>query len=107
MIAAGYDAGAFDMAGAMIISTEGFRGIAEMLMAAADELCEGRMVLEHEGGYNSSNTPFPALALLETVCGIRTGINDSHYPMIKDSPDQKLQAHQDEVIRSVQAAFGL
>jgi acetoin utilization deacetylase AcuC-like enzyme len=107
MIAAGFDAGAFDMTGAMIVSTEGFRKIAKMLMAAADELCEGRIVLEHEGGYNPSNTPFSALAVLATVCGIRTGIDDPHYPMIKDSPDQKLQAHQDEVIRSVQAAFGL
>lgn len=107
LVAAGYDAGAYDPTSAMMVSTEGFRAIADMLVAAAGELCNRRIVMEQEGGYNPSVTPFSALAVLESVCGIRTGIEDPHQALIKDSPDHALQPHQDEVIRKAQAAFGL
>lgn len=91
----------------MIVSTEGFRAIAELLVRVAAEVCEGRLILEHEGGYHPVATPFSVLATIETLCGIDTGIEDPFYPLIKDSPDQQLLAHQDEVIRRVQAEFDL
>ena len=107
LVAAGYDGGGFDPTGSMIISTDGFRAIAGMLVEAAGELCEGRLILEHEGGYNPWATPFSVLATIEVLSGIRTGVEDPYLQFIKDSPDQKLLRHQEEIIEQVRSAFGL
>ena len=107
LVAAGYDGAAFDLTSSMIISTDAFRKMAEMLVEVAAETCGGRMILEHEGGYNPWATPFSVLATIEALCGVNTGIEDPYMVLIKDSPDHQLLPHQDEVINQVQAAFDL
>jgi len=52
LVSAGYDAHVDDPLGAMEISTEGFRTLAQRVCALADELCDGHLVLILEGGYN-------------------------------------------------------
>jgi acetoin utilization deacetylase AcuC-like enzyme len=107
LVAAGYDAAAFDLTSSMILSSNGFRAINTLLMDAAAELCRGRIILEHEGGYNPWATPFSVLATLEALSAIHTGIEDPYYFLIKDCPDHELLPHQDDVIKQVQKAFDL
>jgi len=52
MVSAGFDAHEMDPLGQLRMTTEGFGRLTKMLVAAADELCEGRVVLVTEGGYD-------------------------------------------------------
>lgn len=107
LVAAGYDAGAFDLTSGMIVTSEGFRNVTQQLVDAANELCQGRIILEHEGGYSPVATPFSVLSSIEVLSGVKTGVEDPHYVLVKDSPDQQLLPHQDEVISQAVRAFEL
>ena len=52
MISAGFDAHERDPLAGCRMTTEGFAALAALLFDAADRLCEGRVVLVTEGGYD-------------------------------------------------------
>jgi len=52
MISAGFDAHEMDPLGQLRMTTEGFGRLTRTLVALADEVCEGRVVLVTEGGYD-------------------------------------------------------
>lgn len=107
LVAAGYDGGAFDLTSGMIVTSEGFRNITQQLVDAAQEICNGRIILEHEGGYSPVATPFSVLSSIEVLSGLRSGVEDPHLALVKDSPDQLLLPHQDAVIQEAVEKFGL
>ncbi|RMD90426.1 MAG: class II histone deacetylase, partial [Alphaproteobacteria bacterium] len=67
VVACGFDAAAFDPLGRMLATAETFREMTRMLMQAAGELCAGRLVMVHEGGYSEVHVPFCAHAVLEEL----------------------------------------
>lgn len=52
MISAGFDAHEQDPLGQVRMTTDGFRRLTKTLIDLADDVCEGRMVLVTEGGYD-------------------------------------------------------
>ena len=54
LVSAGFDAHERDPLASMQVSTEGFAALVGMLRGVADEVCEGRLVLTLEGGYDLS-----------------------------------------------------
>ena len=52
VISAGFDAAAADPLAGMSLTTAGFRGLTDRLLAAADRHCGGRVVSVLEGGYD-------------------------------------------------------
>lgn len=52
LVSAGFDAHEHDPLGACRMTTEGIRTLTRRLVEAADRLCEGRLVLVTEGGYD-------------------------------------------------------
>jgi acetoin utilization deacetylase AcuC-like enzyme len=52
LVSAGYDAHWSDPLGPMVLSAEGYNALTSSLIALADELCDGKIVLVLEGGYN-------------------------------------------------------
>jgi len=52
VVPSGFDGSMYDPLGRMMAYSETYRAMTRMLMAAADELCGGRLVLCLEGGYN-------------------------------------------------------
>lgn len=52
MISAGFDAHEMDPLGQLRMTTAGFGRLTTLLLALADETCEGRVVLATEGGYD-------------------------------------------------------
>jgi acetoin utilization deacetylase AcuC-like enzyme len=52
MISAGFDAHELDPLGQLRMTTEGFDRLTRALLAEADALCEGRVVMVTEGGYD-------------------------------------------------------
>lgn len=53
MISAGFDAHELDPLGQLRMSTAGFARLTKALVAVADEICGGRVVLVTEGGYDT------------------------------------------------------
>lgn len=69
IVACGYDAAAIDPLGRMLATADTFRQMTRRTMEAAGDLCGGRLMLAHEGGYSEAYVPFCGHAVLETLCG--------------------------------------
>jgi acetoin utilization deacetylase AcuC-like enzyme len=52
MISAGFDAHEHDPLGQLRMTTEGFGRLTKALVGLADEVCDGKVVLVTEGGYD-------------------------------------------------------
>lgn len=76
VIACGLDPNCFDPLARMQAHSETFRAMAQQIMALASELCEGRLVVAHEGGYSEAYVPFCGHAIIETLAGLRTDVVD-------------------------------
>jgi len=103
IVPCGFDAGAHDPLGRMQMHSEGYRNLTRKMMAAADELCEGRLVLCHEGGYNAATVPFYGLAVIEQLSGSRTEVVDPFLELMTALGGQELQPHQEAAIGEAQA----
>ena len=57
-----------------------FAKMTAMVMAVADEVCDGRVVAMHEGGYSEAYVPFCGHAVVEQLAGIDTGLSDPFLP---------------------------
>ena len=69
IVACGFDASGVDPLSRMLCSAETFRLMTRALMHEADELCGGRLVMAHEGGYSEVHVPFCGHAVLEEMSG--------------------------------------
>ncbi len=69
IVACGFDAGAFDPLGRMFATSETFREMTRATKSLAEEVCCGRLVLVHEGGYSEAHVPFCGHATLEALSG--------------------------------------
>ncbi|WP_321393658.1 class II histone deacetylase [Emcibacter sp.] len=101
-VPSGFDAGAHDPLGRMMMHGEGYRSLTNKLLGVADELCGGRIVMSHEGGYNAPTVPFYGLAVMEALSGIKTEVEDPFMALLEGLGGQELQPHQDEVIRAAE-----
>ena len=102
VIASGYDASYFDPMSHMMLMAAHYRQMTRQVMAAADELCDGRIVLNHEGGYSDFYVPLCGLAVMEELSGISTPVRDP-YEGTEQLPNQDLMAHQQAVIDRVRS----
>lgn len=55
----------------------------ESIVAVAQDVCHGKVVVIHEGGYSEHYVPFCALALLEGLSGINTQVVDPFISFIQ------------------------
>ncbi|PTE16963.1 class II histone deacetylase [Phaeovulum veldkampii] len=69
VVACGYDASAVDPLGRMLASSDTFGALTRRVMQAADDLCDGRLMLAHEGGYSEVHVPFCGHAVIATLAG--------------------------------------
>lgn len=67
MVSAGYDAHEDDPLALMNVSTEGFIEMASTVRDLAGELCDGRLVLVLEGGYNLEMLEESVVATVQTL----------------------------------------
>jgi len=94
IVPCGFDAGAYDPLGRMMLHSDSFRHLTKCIMDVADDCCDGRLVLCHEGGYEQNTVPYMGLAVVETLCGERTSIVDPNLPDMASLFGQELQEHQ-------------
>lgn len=76
IVANGYDASAVDPLGRMLATAETFRLMTRAVMQAADRLCDGRVVMVHEGGYSEVHVPFCGHAVVQELSGSATTAPD-------------------------------
>lgn len=67
IIACGYDASGVDPLARMLAGSDTFGAMTQQVMQAADELCQGRLAMAHEGGYSEVHVPFCGHAVLSEM----------------------------------------
>jgi acetoin utilization deacetylase AcuC-like enzyme len=76
IIACGFDAAAIDPLSRMLASAETFRAMTEMMMETAADLCGGRLMMSHEGGYSEVYVPFCGHHVLQQMSGSQIHAED-------------------------------
>ncbi|OWJ91632.1 class II histone deacetylase [Pseudomonas sp. A46] len=108
VVACGYDANAVDPLARMLLHSDSFRAMTQRLREAAERLCQGRLVMVHEGGYAEAYVPFCGLAVMEELAGIRTEVVDPLRDFIElQQPGEAHRRLQSELIGDLAQAFGL
>ena len=102
IVPSGFDGGAGDPIGRQMMTSEGFRSLTKKLMQSAEEICDGKILMTHEGGYSAATVPFFAHAVIETLAQEDTGIKDPFQNIIGNLGQQELQSHQDQLILEVE-----
>ncbi|WP_164155417.1 class II histone deacetylase [Sandarakinorhabdus rubra] len=100
-VASGFDSSYYDPLGRMMLFSDDYRSISRQLMAVADEVCTGRLVFSHEGGYNPWYVPFCGVAVMEALCGSNNVIEDPYIGFPAAATYQSIQPHQRAVIDAV------
>lgn len=99
IVASGFDANVMDPLGRMMNTSETYRSMTSLVKELAHEICQNRLFMVHEGGYSTAYVPFCGLAVMEALSGIKTEVVDPYLEFSEDLPGQKLQPHQDAVIK--------
>src|SRR5712692_936324 len=99
LIASGLDASAMDPLGSMMMTSDGYRKLTQIVLAVARDVCGGRLVACHEGGYSPAYVPYCGLAVLEELAGQRTGLEDPFLSLLAGFGGQEIQPHQQAVVR--------
>lgn len=95
IVSCGFDASMADPLGRMCVTAAGYAQITNVLMSAADSLCEGKLVFSHEGGYSPAYVPLCGLAVVESLAGIEKLTPDpfvwafDEYPVHEVTHDQR------------------
>jgi acetoin utilization deacetylase AcuC-like enzyme len=106
VVACGFDGGALDPLGRMMLPASAFGELTGRLLVAANRLCDGRLVLSHEGGYSAGHVPFCGLAAIEALSGESAGIDDP-FAYLGDVVGQELHPHQAAAVDAAAANVDL
>ncbi|GFE63444.1 class II histone deacetylase [Litoreibacter roseus] len=106
VIACGFDAAAIDPLGRMLATAETFRAMTEMVMETADDLCGGRLMMAHEGGYSEVYVPFCGHHVLQQMSGSAITAEDPLSATFEQrQPGPKLQAMHQNLIDDLVQGF--
>ena len=71
-------------------------------------LCDGRLVVVHEGGYSESYVPFCGLAIVEELSGHNTEVQDPFLEAIAaGQPNAAFKAFQRQLIDEMAEGVGI
>lgn len=76
IVSCGFDASALDPLGRQQATSQTYRAMTRLVMNAADRLCDGRLMMIHEGGYSEAYVPWCGLAVIEEMSGVKTEAQD-------------------------------
>jgi acetoin utilization deacetylase AcuC-like enzyme len=97
LVASGFDAGIMDPLARQMVTVDGFAAIARRVLDVADECCDGRVAMSHEGGYNPVYVPFCGLAVLETMAGVHV-LDNPFGPVLATMAGHALKPAEADVI---------
>ena len=76
IVACGYDASMVDPLARMQATAETFAEMTKAIKATAERLCDGKLVLVHEGGYSEFYVPFCGHATIAALAGLENAAPD-------------------------------
>jgi acetoin utilization deacetylase AcuC-like enzyme len=76
IISAGQDANWLDPLAQNMLTMAGFRTISTLMLALAEETCDGRLLMLQEGGYSLAYVPYCTVAAVEPLLGVDLGLVD-------------------------------
>lgn len=107
IIACGYDAAAVDPLARMMATAQTFQDMTGMVMGAAEDLCDGRLVMAHEGGYSEVYVPFCGHAILTQMSGSDIEADDPFADTFEArQPNARVQAFYSSIIDDYVELFG-
>jgi acetoin utilization deacetylase AcuC-like enzyme len=98
LVSCGFDASSLDPFGRMMLTSSDFGEMTARLAACAEVVCDGRLVLCHEGGYSTAYVPFCGLATIEALSCVRSPVEDPFLERYAGVAYSDLQPAQDDVI---------
>jgi acetoin utilization deacetylase AcuC-like enzyme len=108
IVACGFDASYFDPLSHMLLVANHYRVMTEKMMTLAKDLCGGRLIANHEGGYSDFYVPLCGMAVIETLSDLSASVVDP-YAGTEFVANQNLMPHQaariDEAIQGPLAKF--
>ncbi|WP_071672572.1 class II histone deacetylase [Nioella nitratireducens] len=106
IVASGYDAAAMDPLGRMLASVETFRVMTTMIKEAATQLCDGKLVMVHEGGYSEAYVPFCGHAVIAELAGSRISAPDPLAEILAQrQPSERFDHYCSVLIAEMEAAL--
>ncbi len=103
IVASGLDANAVDPLARMLLHSDSYRQMTRMMMAAAEELCQGRLAMIHEGGYSEAYVPYCGVAIMEELSGRKSDVVDPMVDFLKGwQPGEQHQAFIQDVLVGIQ-----
>jgi acetoin utilization deacetylase AcuC-like enzyme len=103
IVASGLDANGMDPLGRQLMHSDGYRELTSLMMGVAGRHAGGRLVIAHEGGYSQAVVPFCGLAIVETLSGVRTDVEDPFASLIAIQSGDTVPPHQEEAIERAAA----
>jgi acetoin utilization deacetylase AcuC-like enzyme len=92
----------------MLLHSESYRAMTQLMRDAAERHCGGRLVIVHEGGYSEAYVPFCGHAIVETLADVRTQVTDPMLDLaIAQQPNERFKAFQHGLIDELAGEFGL
>merc|ERR1711871_301935 len=70
LVSCGFDASYVDPLGRMMLGSKDFYNMTTNIVQKAEQLCNGRVVLAHEGGYSIDYVPYCGLYTVAALMGI-------------------------------------
>jgi acetoin utilization deacetylase AcuC-like enzyme len=108
VVASGLDANGLDPLARMLAHSGTFRAMTRLLMEAADNLCHGRLVMVHEGGYSEAAVPFCGHAIMETLSGQTTAVVDPFLDFLSaQQPPPEFHALETRRLNDMATFYGL
>lgn len=107
VVPSGFDASCFDPLGRMSVTADGYRAMTRVLMDVAAEMCDGRIMMTHEGGYSPTYVPLCGVSVLSELSGVPVDVIPPLYAGFDTMPEHALSAAQATVLAAVVAAHGL
>jgi acetoin utilization deacetylase AcuC-like enzyme len=107
VVACGFDAGIYDPIAQMLCTVETFGAMTERVKAAAERLCDGRLVMVHEGGYSEVYVPFCGHRVIEVLSGsVRRAEDPMAHTVATRQPNARADAFFSGLIGEMAAEFG-
>jgi acetoin utilization deacetylase AcuC-like enzyme len=102
IVACGFDASGVDPLSRMLCSAETYRLMTRQLLQTANEVCDGRVVMAHEGGYSEVHVPFCGHAVLQEMSGSNIDAGDAMGARIAgQQPNAKMEKVFMDVIEDI------
>ena len=90
------------------VSAQTFREMTAEIKDAAAQLCQGRLLMVHEGGYSEAYVPFCGHAVLEALSGSPiTAPDPMAHAVAARQPNARMQAVYAQLVEEMAQELGL